>query len=142
LAQSVAVNGVVAIPSGTGVSGSVTDVKSPGRFKGEGVLTITLDSITLRGVLTTIATSTYSQTVRGKGARTAVAMGGGTGVGALIGGLAGGGRGAGIGALVGAGAGTMGAAVTGNKELEIPAESVVAFKITDSVTAKRSSLAQ
>jgi hypothetical protein len=142
LAQPVTVDGVVAIPSGASVSGSVTDVKSPGRFKGEGVLAITLNSINLRGVPTTIATSAYSQTAKGKGERTAVALGGGTGVGALIGGLAGGGRGAGIGAVIGAGAGTVGAAVTGNKALEIPVESVVTFKLAESITVKRSSLAQ
>ena len=137
LAHSVAVNGAVAIPSGAGVSGTVTDVKSPGRFKGEGILTITLNSINVRGVPTTIATSAYSETVKGKGKRTAVMAGGGTGAGALIGGLAGGGKGALIGGLVGAGAGTAGAAFTGNKELEIPAESVVTFRLAESITVKR-----
>lgn len=138
LAHSVAVNGAVAIPSGAGVSGTVTDVKSPGRFKGEGILSITLNSINVRGVPTTIATSAYSETVKGKGKRTAVMAGGGTGAGALIGGLAGGGKGALIGGLVGAGAGTAGAAFTGNKELEIPAESVVTFRLAESITVKRS----
>jgi uncharacterized protein YcfJ len=63
-------------------------------------------------------------------------------VGALIGGLAGGGRGAGIGAVIGAGAGTVGAAVSGNKELEIPVESVVTFKLSESITVTRPSFAQ
>jgi hypothetical protein len=137
LAHSVAVNGAVAIPSGAGVSGTVTEAKSPGKFKGEGILTITLNSINVRGVPTTIATSGYTQTVKGKGKRTAVMAGGGTGAGALIGGLAGGGKGALIGGLVGAGAGTAGAAFTGNKEVEIPAESVVTFKLAESITVKR-----
>ena len=137
LAHSIAVGGVVAIPSGAGVSGTVTEAKSPGKFKGEGILTITLHSINVGGVPTTIETSAYSQTVKGKGKRTAVAVGGGTGAGALIGGLAGGGKGALIGGLVGAGAGTAGAAFTGNKELEIPAESVVTFKLGSSITVQR-----
>jgi len=138
LAHSVAVNGEVAIPSGAGVSGTVVDSKSPGRFKGEGVLSVSLTSIEIGGVPTTISSSTYSQTVKGKGKRTAVMAGGGTGAGALIGGLAGGGKGALIGGLVGAGAGTAGAAFTGNKDLQIPAESVVTFKLGDSITVKRS----
>ncbi len=139
LAQSIAVNGVVAIPSGAGVAGTVVDSKSPGRFKGEGTLSVALTSINVRGVPTTISSSTYTQTVKGKGKRTAVMAGGGTGAGALIGGLAGGGKGALIGGLVGAGAGTAGAAFTGNKDLQIPAESVVTFKLGNSITVNRSS---
>jgi hypothetical protein len=138
LARSVTVGGVVAIPAGAGVSGTVVDAKSPGRFKGEGVLTVALTSIDVHGVPTTIQTSSYSQTVKGKGKRTAVMAGGGTGAGALIGGLAGGGKGALIGGLVGAGAGTAGAAFTGNKDLQIPAESVVTFKLNTPITVKRS----
>ena len=138
LAHSVAVSGVVAIKSGAGVSGTVVSSKSPGKFKGEGVLSVSLNSIEVQGVPTSIATSTYTQTVKGKGKRTAVMAGGGTGAGALIGGLAGGGKGALIGGLVGAGAGTAGAAFTGNKDLAIPAESVVTFKLSNSITVKRS----
>lgn len=138
LAQSVAVNGVVAIPAGAGVAGTVVDAKSPGRFKGAGTLSVALTSLNVRGVPTTISSSTYTQTVKGKGKRTAVMAGGGTGAGALIGGLAGGGKGALIGGLVGAGAGTAGAAFTGNKDLQIPAESVVTFKLGNSITVKRS----
>lgn len=139
LAQPVSVDGVVAIPSGAGVAGTVVESKSPGRFKGEGVLSVSLTSLNIRGVPTTIQSSTYTTSVKGKGKRTAVMAGGGTGAGALIGGLAGGGKGALIGGLVGAGAGTAGAAFTGNKELQIPAESVVTFKLGDSITVKRSS---
>lgn len=134
LARSVVVSNEVAIPAGAGVSGSVVDSKSPGRFKGEGILTITLNSINVGGTPREIATSSFSQTVKGKGKRTAVAVGGGTGAGALIGGLAGGGKGALIGGLVGAGAGTAGAAFTGNKDLQIPAETVVTFRLANSIT--------
>lgn len=134
LARSVVVGNEVAIPAGAGVSGSVVDSKSPGRFKGEGILSITLNSINIGGTPREIATSTFSQGVKGKGKRTAVAVGGGTGAGALIGGLAGGGKGALIGGLVGAGAGTAGAAFTGNKEVQIPAETVVTFRLANSIT--------
>jgi hypothetical protein len=39
-----------------------------------------------------------------------------------------------IGGLVGAGAGTVGAAVTGNKGVEIPAESVLSFVSSAPIT--------
>jgi hypothetical protein len=52
----------------------------------------------------------------------------------LIGGIAGGGKGAGIGALIGAGAGLIGGAATGNKQIEIPAESALSFRLAESLT--------
>jgi hypothetical protein len=58
---------------------------------------------------------------------------GGAGAGAAIGGIAGGGSGAAIGALVGAGAGTLGA-MTGNRDIELPAESALNFKLDKSLT--------
>ena len=48
---------------------------------------------------------------------------------ALIGALAGGGKGAAIGALAGGGAGTAGSAFTGNRDVTLPAESAVSFKL-------------
>jgi len=137
LAHSVSVHGEVAIKAGAGVAGTVVESKSPGKFKGEGVLTVSLTAINIGGASTTVATSNYTVTVKGKGKRTAVAVGGGTGAGALIGGIAGGGKGALIGGLVGAGAGTAGAAFTGNKDLQIPAESVVTFKLASPITVQR-----
>jgi hypothetical protein len=137
LAHAVAAHGEVAIPAGAGVTGTVVESKSPGKFKGEGVLTVALTAINVGGVPTSIETSTYTVNVKGKGKRTAVAIGGGTGAGALIGGIAGGGKGAAIGALVGAGAGTAGAAFTGNKDLQIPAEHVITFKLATPITVQR-----
>jgi hypothetical protein len=129
----IVVDGRTLIPAGATVAGEVTDAKSAGRFKGAAELAITIRSVTVGGVAHTLAASTVSQTSTGKGKRSAAMIGGGGGAGALIGGLAGGGKGALIGALAGAGAGTAGAGLTGNREITLPAESAVSFKLTQSL---------
>ena len=134
LANGIAVNGKVVIPAGAGVTGTVSDAKSAGRFKCEAIIAIRLTSINVKGAPHKVGTDEYCVTQKGKGKRTAVMVGGGAGGGALIGGIAGGGKGALIGGLVGAGAGTAGAAFTGNKELTIPAESAVSFRTTTAIT--------
>ena len=137
LAKPVEVNGEVAIPAGARVEGVVVDAKPLGRFAGGALLQLKLDSIRVHGRQLPVQTATFTQTLKGKGKRTGAMVGGGAGLGALIGGLAGGGKGAAIGAVAGAGAGTAGTAYTGNKEIVLPAESAVAFKLQDPLKIKQ-----
>lgn len=125
-------SGRTVYPRGTRVSGTVIAAKGRGRFKGAGALGIELTQIAGRSV----STSEYEQEAKGKGKRTGALVGGGAGLGAIIGGLAGGGKGALIGGLAGAGAGTAGSAYTGNKDVVIPAESVVTFRLTAPLTIR------
>jgi hypothetical protein len=134
LAQPVSVGGRTAIPAGSTVSGTVVTAKAKGKIKGQGELDLALTSVTVRGQTYNIQTGVMAQTVKGKGKRTAVATGGGAAGGALIGGIAGGGKGAGIGALVGAGAGLLGGSLTGNQQIEIPAESALSFRLSAPLT--------
>ena len=134
VAQPVTVHGKTAIPKGSSVTGTVITAKTKGKIKGEGELALALKNITIHGKNYPVQTGTLDSTVKGKGKRTAVTTGGGAAGGALIGGLAGGGKGAGIGALVGAGAGLIGGAVTGNKQIEIPAESPLTFTLSQPLT--------
>lgn len=134
VAQPVTTNGKTAIPKGSSVSGTVITAKSKGKIKGEGELSLALTSITIRGKSYPIQTDTFDSTEKGKGKRTAATTGGGAAGGALIGGIAGGGKGAGIGALVGGAAGLIGGAATGNKQVEIPAETALTFRLSQSLT--------
>jgi BON domain len=134
LARPVSLDGNTAIPKGSSVTGTVITAKEKGKIKGEGELSIALTNITIRGQNYSIKTSSLDSTAKGKGKRTAVTTGGGAAGGALIGGIAGGGKGAGIGALVGAAGGLVGGAFTGNKQIEIPAETALTFTLSKSIT--------
>ena len=122
--------GGVVFPRGTRVAGTVVAAKGRGRFKGAGAIGIQLTSI--GGVRVT--SSEYEKEEKGKGKRTGALIGGGGGLGAIIGGIAGGGKGALIGGLAGAGAGTAGAAYTGNHDVVIPSESLISFRLENSVS--------
>ncbi len=127
----VEVDGRIAIPKGAHATGIIRDAKSAGRFKGGAVLSIALASIMVDNASYDLRTGPHTQTSKGKGKRSAAMIGGGGAAGALIGGLAGGGKGAAIGAAIGAGGGTAGAGLTGNREIVLPAETPVTFKLLD-----------
>mgnify|MGYP006266700375 CR=1 FL=1 len=130
VAKDVVVGNAVVIPQGAPASGTVTDAKPLGKFKGGAVLQVRLDSLNVNGSDLPVQTSLRAFSAKGKGKRTAVLAGGGAAVGAIIGGLAGGGKGAAIGMLAGGGAGAGGAALTGNKDIVLPAESDLSFELT------------
>jgi hypothetical protein len=131
LAEPVVVGDKVVIPKGAKVTGTVTEAKDAGRFKGKASLTLTLSTVMINGTQYEMKTTEVTESGKGRGKRTAEGAGGGAVVGALIGALAGGGRGAAIGAGAGAGAGTAGTALTGNREITIEPETRLHFKLRD-----------
>lgn len=136
VSHDIAVDGKTAIPAGSQATGTVVDAKPLGRFKGGAVLQLKLNSVNVNGNEVTLSTASFTRTAKGKGKRTATMIGGGAGLGALIGGLAGGGKGAAIGAAAGAGAGTAGTAFTGNKDIVLPAETAVSFRLAQPLEVK------
>ena len=132
----VEIEGRTAIPKGARVQGLVKDAKAAGRFKGGAVLSLTLTSVTVNDADYAIETNSPTETSKGKGKRTAVMVGGGAGGGAAIGAVAGGGKGAAIGALIGAAAGAGGAGFTGSRDITLPAETALSFKLTQPLEIK------
>lgn len=138
VAEPVDVEGKTVIPSGAEATGTVIEAVPRGKFKGAAKLKIALTSVRVNGSNYDIQTESYARASKGKGKRTAAMIGGGAGAGAIIGAIAGGGKGAAIGALVGGGGGTAGAYFTGNnKDVVLPAESAISFRLTQPVEIKQ-----
>jgi hypothetical protein len=133
VADDVLVNGQKVIPRGARAEGTVIDAKPLGHFKGGAMLELRLERVHTNWGSYPVATSTIDRAEKGKGKRTAEFAGGGGAFGAIVGGLAGGGKGALIGALAGGGAGTAGSAFTGNREIFLPAETLLTFHLEHSV---------
>jgi outer membrane murein-binding lipoprotein Lpp len=129
-------NNNVVIPTGSPVSGRVEESHHGGHFRGRSVLELRLTAMTLNGYEYPLDTHDTVRTRKGKGRRSAGIIGGMTGAGMLIGGIASGGVGLAIGGAAGAGAGTAIAGCTGNHNLDIPAESIVHFRLSDSLVVQ------
>lgn len=126
----------VAIPRGTPVSGVIDEAHRRGHFKGRSILELRLTSMQLGGQRYNLDTRDNVQTKKGKGKRSAAFIGAGTGLGMLAGGLAGGGVGLVVGGLAGGGLGTGIAGLTGNRDIDIPAESVMNFTLADDLAVQ------
>jgi hypothetical protein len=125
---------VVVARRGTTLYGRLANAKSAGRMSGAGELTLELTEIVINGTAYPLLTSTYEVRSQGKGKQTAGKILGGAGLGALIGGIAGGGKGAAIGVAAGAAGGTALSAAGKGKQVSIPAESLLEFRLAQSVT--------
>lgn len=134
LETNLQVGDVVVAPSGTKLYGRLANAKSAGRMKGGAELTLELTDIVIGGTAYPLLTSEYQQVSKGKGGKTAGKVAGGAGLGALIGGLAGGGKGAAIGAGAGAAGGTAVAAAGKGKQVVVPSEALLEFRLEQPTT--------
>ncbi len=119
----------VVVPKGTSFYGHVTQSRPSGRFKGRAVLALKLDSFELNGQTHDIRSASSTRVSGGHKKHHLLWIGGGSGGGAAVGAIAGGGAGALIGAGAGAAAGTVGSAITGKRQVHLPAETSVTFKL-------------
>lgn len=119
--------GVLAIPQGSPAKVIVRNVSGK-----SSELVLDLYSVTVNGRNYRVITSDIDETNhRGVGAnrRTAEYGGAGAGFGALVGAVFGGGSGAGIGAASGAAGGLLTQFFTRGKEVKVPAETVLTFRL-------------
>jgi hypothetical protein len=120
-------DGSIAIPRGSDAN-LITR-----RVEGNGDLTLDVQSIVVGGRRYRVSTADQELENHrdgvGANKRTGQFMGGGAVLGAVIGAIAGGGKGAAIGAVAGAGAGAGAQIITQGKEVHVPAESVLRFRL-------------
>ncbi len=130
LSEPVMVNGQMMIPVGVEVNGIIEQSFPSGRLKGRAGITLALQEIELAGGDVAIDTTTRSSVSGRHRRRNWAWIGGGAATGASIGAMAGGGPGAAIGAGSGATAGLVTAVFTGKKQVSLPAETRLTFKLS------------
>jgi hypothetical protein len=133
-------SGNVVIPRGSPAQLVIREVNDSGTLN-SGNLVLDLDSIQINGRNYYVSTEDVRQGGdRGIGAnrRTAEMVGGGAALGTLLGALAGGGKGAAIGAIAGAVAGGGVQVLTRGKEIRVPAETVLNFRLDQSLQLRES----
>ncbi len=118
-------SGAVVIPKGS-------DARLIIRKVSGSEVVLDLDSVTANGRRYVVSTADLTEKSRsgiGKNKRTAEMVGGGAVLGTLLGAIAGGGKGAVIGAVSGAAVGGVAQVLTRGKEVRVPAETVLTFRL-------------
>lgn len=136
VASDILVDGLVAIPAGSPVSGQVVEAHDAGHFRGSSSLVVALNGLSAHGSRIAVTSDPYAVRGKGRGVNTAEKAGGGAAVGAILGGIFGGGKGAAIGAAAGGGLGAGSNAITRGQQVQIPSESVVRFHLASPVTVR------
>jgi hypothetical protein len=126
--------GAEAIAVGTDVSGHVVDLKSAGKFKGQSLVVLQLDTITANGNTYELQTDQYKKEGSSRGKNTAEKVGGGAVLGGIIGAIAGGGKGAAVGTAAGAGVGGGVQAAGKGQQIKLPSETILNFILQAPVT--------
>jgi hypothetical protein len=118
-------SGAVAIPRGSDVGLII-------RSTAGSDLVLDIDSVVVAGQRYVVSTSDLQKEGRdgiGANRRTAEMVGGGAAIGAIIGAVVGGGKGAAIGAAIGAAGGAGAQVLTKGKEVKVPPETILNFKL-------------
>ena len=127
-------DGQEAVPAGVEVVGHLVDVKSAGKFAGQSVVVLQLDTLSSGGKTYSLQTDQYRKQGSSRGKNTAEKVGGGAILGGIIGAIAGGGKGAAIGTAAGAGVGGGVQAASKSQQIKLPSETVLNFTLQAPIT--------
>ena len=123
--------GTVIIPRGSDARLVVRSMNSGG-VTSSSELILDVDSLTVNGTRYTVSTTDLDQQggqAVGANRKTAIMVGGGAAIGTIIGAIVGGAKGAAIGAAIGAGGGLGTEVLTRGKQIRVPAETVLNFRL-------------
>ena len=129
-------SGGVMIPANSSAQLMIRQLSSGGAT-GSPEMVLDIQAITIDGrryLVSTADMTLDSGTGVGKNKRTAETIGVGAALGTIIGAIAGGGKGAAIGVLVGAAGGATAQVLTRGRDVKVPAETVLTFRLDRPVT--------
>jgi len=132
-------DGEQAVPAGVELTGHLVEVRSAGKFAGQSLIAMQLDSLSSGGKTYNLQTDQYKKEGSSRGKNTAEKVGGGAVIGSIIGAIAGGGKGAAIGAAAGAGVGGGVQAATKGQQIKLPSETVLNFTLQAPITVVQAS---
>ncbi len=138
LSRAVSVGGETVLPTGSRVSGVVTDATRSGKVKGLAHVAVRFNAVVPArdDVKYRMTTATVQRTAEATKKKDAAKIGGAAAGGALIGAIAGGGKGALIGTAIGGGAGTAVVMSTRGEEVHLVKGSVLTLKLSEPLTIK------
>ena len=133
--RDVRVGGRVAIPAGSLVHGTVTEVERGGKVaSAPGSASASIPWCSANGDRLTLRTDAITREGASPGRESAAKIGGAAIGGAILGAILGGGKGAAIGGAVGAGGGTAAVMAGDRNTVTVPAGSTVSVRIQQPVT--------
>jgi len=135
-------DGAEAVPAGVELTGHLVEVKSAGKFAGQSVVVLQLDSLASGGKSYSLQTDQYRKEGKSRGKNTGEKVGGGAIIGGIIGAIAGGGKGAAIGTAAGAGVGGGAQAASKSQQIKLPSETVLNFTLQTPITVLQAPAAE
>jgi hypothetical protein len=129
-------NNQVIVPRGADAYLRLAESKSAGRFLGKSELKLQLIRLDFQGTSYNLASDIHEVVGSSSGKQTGEKVGIGAVLGAVIGGIAGGGKGAAIGAAGGAGTGAVIQGVTKGKQIRVPSETKIDFRLEQPIVVK------
>jgi len=138
VSRAIVVRGQTVLPSGSRVSGVVTDATRSAKVKGRAHIAVRFDTLTPRDSDQhyRIRTTPVGRTAVGTKEKDALEIAGPAAGGALIGALVGGKKGALVGTAVGGGAGTAVVLSTRGKEIHLPKGAALTLRLSEPVTVR------
>jgi len=134
--QAVVVDGVVAIPIGTTLSGVVTQVERAGRVQGRAQLAFVFNRLQADNVREDVNTAPLTYVAESTKGEDATKIGVGAIGGAIVGGILGGGSGAAKGAAIGGAAGTGVVLATRGEQVNLARGTALAASLASPLTVR------